>query len=233
MRYTGCFVHLIGVHKAIKYTNKLKIYGLSGLGVDERIFKYLTLECQLIPIPWIKPIKGESLVSYSKRLAENINQDEEFGILGVSFGGLVAVEISKLLQPSLTVLISSAETRNDLRPIYNTLAKTGIAKIFPEKLFDPPKGIVQFLFGTKDKLLNQILDDADLSFTKWAVNAMLGWDNEQRIKGAIKISGSKDKLLPPSLKDDVHIIEGGEHFMIVDKAEEVSDIINQDLRGHH
>ena len=40
---------------------------------------------------------------YAKRMAGKINTEEEFGILGVSFGGLVAVEMSKILKPKMTV----------------------------------------------------------------------------------------------------------------------------------
>lgn len=85
----------------------MTLYAISGLGADERVFQYLKLEHELIPIPWLTPENGEPIEWYAKRMAAKINTEEEFVILGVSFGGLVAVEMSKILKPTITVLISS------------------------------------------------------------------------------------------------------------------------------
>ena len=94
----------------------MKLYGLSGLGTDKRVFEYLTLDYEFIPIDWIEPRRKETIEEYALRLSELIDKNEDFGILGVSFGGLVAIEISKILNPKLTILISSVETKNELRP---------------------------------------------------------------------------------------------------------------------
>ncbi len=78
----------------------MKIYGISGLGADKRAFQFLTLACEFIPIDWIDPLRTEHIEDYSLRLSKLINQDEDFAILGVSFGGLIAAEISKTLNNS-------------------------------------------------------------------------------------------------------------------------------------
>lgn len=209
----------------------MKLYAISGLGADKRVFKYLSLNCDLIPIDWIAPFKKESLEKYSERLAQVINTNEPFGILGVSFGGLVAVEISKQLNPCLTILISSAETNSGLRKVYQMVGKTKITKIIPSLFFDPPRKLAQWLFGAKNKeLLNQILDDTDLKFAKWAINQLVTWKNTQSLtKPILMIGGTNDKLIPPNKSSNVHLIEKGEHFMIVDRAPKISQIINKEL----
>jgi len=205
----------------------MKIYGISGLGADERVFKYLNLKHEIIPLAWIKHDKNESLEHYAKRLAAKIDTNEDFGILGVSFGGLVAVEISKILNPKVTILISSVETKNELSFLIKGLGKMNLVKYLPSKLFNPPKKIAHFLFGTDNKeLLNKILDDTDLDFTKWAVNELLNWKNTTTLSSIIKISGTNDKLMSPTKANNTILIEKGEHFMIVDKAKEISDVIN-------
>jgi len=209
----------------------MKLYGISGLGADKRVFQNLTIECELIPIDWIEPKKNETIEEYSIRLSRKINTTERFGIVGVSFGGLVAVEMSKKLNPVLTILISSAETNKELRAIYRIFGKSGLVNLIPTKLFDPPRGIANWIFGAKNKqLLNQILDDTDLNFAKWAVRALVNWKNEERlINPILKIGGTHDKLIPP--KDiNTKLIEQGEHFMIVDRADEISGIINEEIR---
>lgn len=209
----------------------MKIYCISGLGADERVFKYLNLNHEIIPLAWIKHDKNESLEHYASRLAAKIDTSKEFGVLGVSFGGLVAVEISKILNPKVTILISSVATRNELSPLLKGVGKMNVVKYLPSKIFNPPKKIAHFLFGTDNKeLLNKILDDTDLDFTKWAVNELLNWKNTTHLSSIIKISGVNDKLLPPNKTDNTILIEKGEHFMIVDKAKEISKVINERLK---
>ncbi|WP_258542104.1 alpha/beta fold hydrolase [Parvicella tangerina] len=211
--------------------DEMNIYGISGLGADKRVFERLSLEQNLIPIDWIDPEPNESIESYSNRLKEVIDTSEPFILIGVSFGGLIATEISKILNPELTILISSAETKNELRSIYRGFGKTNLIKLIPNKLFDMPRGFATFMFGTNEKkLLSDILDDTDLKFTKWAINELTNWKNETKLEKVVKINGSKDKLIPPSQSD--YLIDGGEHFMVVDKADEISTIINNEIKKY-
>ena len=154
--------------------------------------------------------------------------------MGVSFGGLVAVEISKKLNPALTILISSAETKNELRSIYRLVGKSTFLKWLPTILFDPPRILANWIFGAKNKsLLKQILDDTDLKFAKWAANALFTWKNDETlITPILKIGGTCDKLIPPNNKEDQILIDKGAHFMIVDRAEEISRIINKAIRKY-
>lgn len=194
------------------------------------MFERLHVHAELIPIEWIKPKPGEPIEAYAMRLSQAIDAECEFGVLGVSFGGLVAVEISKVLKPAFTILISSAETRGELRPFLRTVGKLGVARYLPVWLFNPPRILAYYLFGAKNKgLLREILADTDLAFSKWAINELLRWKNEERLNAILKIGGTRDKLIPPATGTDVKLIEGGEHFMIVDRAEEVSKMINQGL----
>ncbi|WP_288342706.1 alpha/beta hydrolase [uncultured Roseivirga sp.] len=191
------------------------------------------MNCELIPINWIKPLENEGLSDYSYRLSKVIDTESDFALIGVSFGGLVAVEISKVLKPSYTILISSVETKSELRRIYKSAGKAGILKAIPTKMFDPPRSIAQFIFGTENKvLLNSILDETDLTFVKWAVNELVNWKNQDRVENSIRIHGTKDKLIPWKGSSKVELIENGEHFMIVDRAEEISKIINEKIKQH-
>ena len=210
----------------------MKIYGISGLGADKRVFQFLTLDYEFIPIDWIDPLKNESIIDYSKRFSSIINTSEKFCVLGVSFGGLIAVEISKILKPELTILISSAEIREELPFIYRILGKTKVVKIIPAKLLNPPRWIAKILFGTKKtELLNEILDDTDLKFTKWAVQELSSWKNEERVENILKIVGTEDKLIPLKSNKNTRLIEAGGHLMIIDNAKEVSDIINKEIKN--
>jgi len=183
----------------------------------------------LIPIPWIVPKNRETIKAYAQRLFENVNLEEPYGILGVSFGGLVAVEASKIHNPGITILISTVEVRSELRLIYRLIGQTRIINVIPSHLFSPPKLLAYWLFSTKSKsLLDNILDDTDPKFAKWAIGAFISWQNQERISSPLlKIGSTTDRLIPAI--GDQTLVKGGGHFMIVDKAEEISEIINREL----
>ncbi|WP_291966115.1 hypothetical protein [Maribacter sp.] len=81
------------------------------------------------------------------------------------------------------------------------------------------------------KLFYEILYDTDLSFVKWALQEFTAWQNTITSTKVLKINGTKDKLIPPRGKTRTKLIEGGEHFMIFDRAEEISEIINFEIRN--
>ena len=81
----------------------MKLYLIGGLGADERVFQNLQLSTECQPINWIDPFKDESLGSYVNRLIPQIDQNERFGILGVSFGGIAALELAKLTNPEILI----------------------------------------------------------------------------------------------------------------------------------
>lgn len=153
------------------------------MGAGKRVFDFLTLEYEFILIDWIDPNKNESIESYSKRLSTVIDTEDDFCLIGVSFGGLIATEIAKILKPKIVILISSAHTKNELRPIFRWFGKTKLIRLVPSSLLDPPRWIANYMFGAKNvKLLNEILNDTDLKFVKWAINELINWQNDAQLK---------------------------------------------------
>lgn len=208
------------------------LYAISGLGADERVFQFLQLnpDYALIHIKWIKPIQEESLSDYAKKLSSQIDRSVKFGLIGVSFGGLIAVELSLFLNPEITILISSAATKNEIPFYYRLIGKTGVLSLLPTSIFKLPNFIASFLFGAQHKeLLVNILKDTDLKFAKWAIKQLCNWSNVLELSNLIKIHGTKDKLIPLKRKSNTFVIEKGGHFMIVDKAEKISLIINEEI----
>ncbi|HCF62788.1 MAG TPA: hypothetical protein DEU93_00310, partial [Chitinophagaceae bacterium] len=72
----------------------MKAYCISGLGADERIFCNLHFPEALEPVylKWIKPEPNETLEQYAMRLSEKIEGDEPFVLIGLSLGGMLALE---------------------------------------------------------------------------------------------------------------------------------------------
>lgn len=209
----------------------MKVYTISGLGADQRVFDFLKLNLEQVPLNWIDPNKNELIESYALRLSEEIDQNEPFALMGVSFGGLIATEITKISNPEFTILVSTCEKSSELPWYYRVIGKLHILRIIPSFLFSMPYSFATWLFGAQNrKLLKAILEISDLDFTKWAVQALCSWGNTESISNLIKIGGTKDKLLPCS--QHTIKVEGGEHFMIVDRADELSHIINTEISSY-
>ncbi len=208
----------------------MKIFAFSGLGVDERVFENLKIDCDLIHLPWLDFSPKMNLEDYAKSYKELLPEGEKFGVLGLSFGGLMAVELTKIVKPEFCILISSAETYHDLPHVYRRFGQFGIHKLLPASFFIPPFFMANYFFKPKDKsLLAQILKDSDPKFNKWAMHNLLTWSNEVRLKNVLKIHGTKDKLIPfPKDKTTVPVEKAG-HFMIHNQANELSGIINKYL----
>jgi pimeloyl-ACP methyl ester carboxylesterase len=211
----------------------MKCYCISGLGADKRAFKYLSINHELIHVEWIKTFKNESTSSYSKRLSEQINTDEPFLLLGLSFGGLIAGELAKLLHPEKVIHISSITNKRHLPFLFRLIGATGIHKLIPASLMSPPMGLANWFFGIKNpenkKLLKEIIDDTDKDFLKWAIGRLLSDEVIVASENLIRIHGTNDKLLPLREKDGVIKIDGGGHFMVIEQADEVSKELNNIL----
>src|SRR5688572_21332879 len=96
------------------------VYCLPGLGADHRLFSRLHLPegINIKCIDWIKNLPDETVADYAKRLAKEINTSEPFSLIGVSFGGVVSLEIARQLSPQHVIIISSFMHHNELPAIY-------------------------------------------------------------------------------------------------------------------
>ena len=212
----------------------MNTYFISGLGADKRIFSRLKLHrsINIIHVEWINPLRKESLSEYAKRLSEVIDTSEKFALVGVSFGGMIAVEIAKILNPVFTIVISSTVQSNTLPPLYKFAGKLKLVEIIPSWLIKSSNRLTQnFFFGTQSnaekKLLTNIINDTDRRFLKWAIGSILSWRNDLIPQRLYHIHGTKDKILYSKKSKPDFVIENGTHFMVYQNAAEISEIINK------
>ncbi len=201
------------------------IYILSGLGADERAFQKIDFSgFDPVFIRWIKPEKDESIELYASRLRQQIVTPNPT-LIGLSFGGMVAVEVAKQIQTKQVILLASAKSKYEIPKLYRFGGRTGFVKFLPVKLLKRSNFISNWLFGVETtfekQLLRQILADTDADFMKWAIHAITVWENEKVPENITHIHGTKDRILPfRNVKCDI-AIEGGGHFMTLSKAEEI------------
>lgn len=206
-------------------TDKKTMYILSGLGADERVFEDLDF-FNFTPyfIKW-EPITTDfTIEEYAKQLINQI-EDKQPILIGLSFGGIMAIEIAKLIETQMVFIISSVKTRKEIPFYYRFAGKLNLHKLLSLKMMQKANRISEYLFGAKTiyekLLLEQILFDTDPKFLKWAVDKMVKWQNNSYPSNLYHIHGTKDRILPIRfLKADCEI-KDGEHLMTVTRYEEV------------
>lgn len=211
----------------------MKLYCLSGLGVDHRAFRNLRVEgVELVEIPWIKPEKTDSLSSYAKRLFKTIDLPADYHLIGVSFGGMIAQEFEKIRKPKSLFLVSTISSSSELSFLFKIGGKLSLHKLIPRFLINRGNFLSNYLFGAKSKedkeLFNEILLDSDIPLIRWALGAIVKWKNSSETSGA-RIHGGKDKVLPLKKKTDFFIPEAG-HLMIATHGKELSRFLESIFR---
>jgi pimeloyl-ACP methyl ester carboxylesterase len=206
-------------------------YLIPGLGADERVFRRLRLMGALHVLSWLAPQSPtEPLAHYAARLATAVPPNESCWLVGVSFGGLLAQEIGRLRPLARVVLISSLGSPHNLPPLLRLAGITGVHRLVPFGLLKWLPRLAQWFFGarggTEYRLLRQILADTDPAFASWATAQLLAWRGPG-LPGAVRLHGTRDRLLPPGAAPIDYLLPGAGHFLIVSHAAQVSQVLNR------
>lgn len=209
------------------------IYCISGLGADERAFSRLRIEgYRLEYIPWLKPMPKESLVDYATRMRAYIKEDNAI-LMGLSFGGIMCTEIAKQVPVAKVIIVSSIKSSAELPFWMRLVAKLALHKVVPLRSTKLSEPLQDHFLGVTDnedrKIARDYRRNADMQYVKWAVDQVLNWKNHWQHPHTIHIHGNKDKMFPIKKITADHVVPRGGHFMIMNKAGEVSRYINMAL----
>ena len=212
---------------------KPTIHIISGLGADKGMFQNFSFEgYNVIHIDWIFPLENETLQNYALRISENI-KDENAILIGLSFGGILSVEISKIKKFKKVFLLSSAKTKFEIPFYYRVLGKLNLLKIIPNSILKRVNYLTYLVFGAKTNfeknLLKDIIKNTDKHFLKWALHQIMNWKNENYSENIVHIQGDSDLILPHNFIKYDYLIKGGTHFMTLNQSKEIETIIIENL----
>ncbi|RAJ93187.1 pimeloyl-ACP methyl ester carboxylesterase [Larkinella arboricola] len=205
------------------------IYIFSGLGADERVFKNLDWSGFAVTfITWIPPTSGETIEKYARRLGQQITQEKPV-LIGLSFGGIMAVEVAKLIPTEKVILIASAKTRQEIPFYYRLAGQLRLHKLLPTAWMKRPTVLSNWFFCTHSKadrqLLATILRETDPAFLSWAIDQIVTWTHQTPTPNLIHIHGQADRILPFRYVKGAIPVVGGGHFMTINKAEELTSLL--------
>jgi pimeloyl-ACP methyl ester carboxylesterase len=219
----------------------MKVVLIPGLGTDCRIFDKALKdfdENALIKVNYDLKLIGnaQSLSDYAKRIANTFELDRYNGdvsIIGMSLGGLVAIELSKILNHKTIVIISSIKSEKEA-PFFLKLARFFriyyFVPVWFSRIIIP---VIGFIAGTLNrdgyKLYKLMLQEWESKKFIWARRAALNWENKYVPSKLVHIHGSKDELFCYKKIKPTYLIKGGRHNMILDRSEEISEILKKHL----
>jgi len=212
-------------------------YFISGQGADETLFEHLVLPSNIIikHVHWIEPFKKESLADYTKRLSQQIDATGNFVLVGVSLGGIVAIELNKILNPRLTIIISSIATAKECPPHFKFIHFFRLQALIPGSFYKWYHPLINWFFGAETErekeLLRYYMKNATKNYMKWATHEVLNWKNEFRPAGLFHIHGTCDRIFLHQFTHADYKIQKGSHFMVHNRAEEISRILTEKLNA--
>lgn len=214
-----------------------KVYLISGLGADKRLFKNILLPnyFEVVFVDWVLPEAKDTLTTYAQKIIDQYHITNDSVIIGVSLGGVISVEIAKKVTPATVILISSIKTDIEAPVYFKLFRNVPVYRIIPDKLMTHLSGLIKPMFGnmTADdlSLFKNMLRDSSPIFMKWAMKAILDWRNDSIPPNLYHLIGDKDLVFPyKNIKDPTAIIKGGTHIMVFDKADEINKILAEILQ---
>ncbi len=213
---------------------KTHIYFMPGLAASSKIFEYISLPKDrfgLHFLEWINPISvDEPLESYAKRISNSIKHENAV-LVGVSFGGILVQEISKIKKVQKVILVSSVKSDKEFSKRFYFLRKTKLYKLFPTIILENLEQF-KFLFFTRFlkkrfELYKIYLTARNKTYLKWALHNVINWEQEKELDNITHIQGIKDEIFPVKYIKNYIPIEKGTHVMIITKAKQISEIIKK------
>jgi pimeloyl-ACP methyl ester carboxylesterase len=209
---------------------------IPGLGADRRLFSLQksVFKNGLTP-QWLKPLPHELLSDYAKRWSKFLHLKPGVCLIGVSFGGMVALEMAKWVKPKAVILIGSCRSSKDVPfilrmagslPIWPWVGK-GFTRIFPR--------VSGWFLGAEtqeqSRLLIRMYLETPNDFLNWTVDAIRGWTGVPALRSKVyHIHGDKDHLIPVRNIRPNQMVQGGGHLINLTHSKQVNNFIKKCLK---
>jgi pimeloyl-ACP methyl ester carboxylesterase len=211
----------------------MTIIFIPGLSADERMFHSIKNELKnSYVLNWIEPNSKELLSSYVKRLKQKLPPDENYFVVGVSFGGIVALELTKQINSIGCLLVGSITSLKGL-----SFSKRQLLKLFR---MDSQKIIVssKFMYRRFGSFSPNHIRSKTRRFTggkapfyAWAYGALSNWEPPETKVPVYHIHGTDDEVFPIGLATPTKVIEGGGHNIMHSHPQVIGQYIKKIIKA--
>lgn len=216
----------------------MRVFLITGFALDKRAFDFMRLpENTFHALDLIPVLKGESLRDYAKRMAGEIGLAPGDVIGGVSLGGMLALEMAKVVDVSGVVIIASATHPRFIRkrfkmwaPIASSVPDGVIRRIFT--LIPRILALQNMLTPEGQALLADIMGRFPPSLLKAFPMMILRWPGCEPPARFAHIHSDGDWLIRPNGDPStMSILPGRNHLITVSHPEAVRDLVLRAVEG--
>lgn len=227
--------NLLGAVGRLFRPRQTNVYFISGMCYNCRVFDKLDLPKGFRKkyIEWLIPREGESLGKYSRAMAHSIDTRRPFILVGYSFGAVIMQEMNKFLYPQKSIIISSFKSKEEIPTLFSAVRRSRLAEYMPKRLYEQTEFITnafnKLVYKSPADELSEYMTVTHPAYVKWAVEQITNWVPEQKSPHLYHIHGTADQIFPYKQIKNALPVEGGDHLMVVKKAEKVSALLDSIL----
>ncbi|MEM9943683.1 MAG: alpha/beta hydrolase [Planctomycetota bacterium] len=204
-----------------------------GMGADASIFFHQSLAFPSLTVPdWLSPNDGDDLTSYCSRMADSLSLDRPCILGGASFGGIVALEMTRHLDALACILIGSIRSPLQIPKRIRMLRPFAAAlNIVPITLLQKSAGLsaiaasnagLKHLAGVARQFSH-----AETKVLRWSARQLLAWNTNYDDVDIRQIHGSHDHVFPVRCVEPDEIVSGGGHVISMTHGPQVNEFIQK------
>lgn len=211
--------------------DETNVYFVSGMCYNCNVFDKLRLPEGFAKkyIEWHIPHAGESLEEYARRMAEGIDATRPFILVGYSFGAVIMQEMNKFLSPLKNVIVSSFKSEEEIPTLFKAVKRSNLTEYVPMRVYSSTEFITEtfnrLIYHMPYSELSRYMTVVDPVYIKWAVKQITEWIPFAPKKHLYHIHGTEDQIFPFEHIRNAFPVEGGDHLMVLKKADTVSLIL--------
>ncbi|WP_448699409.1 hypothetical protein ACFGVR_20640 [Mucilaginibacter sp. AW1-3] len=211
-----------------------KVFLIAGMGADVRLFKNLDLSgFETVDVAFIDPDPKDTIASYAQKLIAKYHITPHSNIIGVSFGGMLAVEVARQVEIKNVIIISSIKSINEAPSYYKVFRVLPVYKLITGKLMLSVGKLLKPFFskkmGGESHLFDSMLRNTSPGFLKWSMGAALHWDGQTTPLPVHHLIGDADLIFDYRRITNPIVIPGGDHMMVFTRAKDLNPIIRNIL----
>lgn len=215
----------------------MRLILFSGMGGDRRLCEPLGVPGVTLVAPDHAPAKPrETLAEYAARLAEDHRVGEGDVVGGVSFGGMIAAEISKRRKTAGLVLLGSCIRPRLLPASYRWLEKIG--PLIPDLALHAREvgPLLRWRFAPLTPEAEATMRAMSAVYPVGQIRdfsrMLFGWDGlEQPPCPVLSIHGDMDRIIPLSAAEPGVVLEKAGHAFTLTHAEQTAMHVTAFLAG--
>jgi hypothetical protein len=207
------------------------VYFISGMCYNCSVFDKIKLPKGFAKkyIEWHIPRIGESLDEYAHTMAQTIDTSRPFILAGYSFGAVIMQEMNKFLTPIKSIIISSFKSEAEIPTLFKAVRRSNLTEYVPMTVYSSTEFITEtfnrLIYHMPTSELAQYMTVTDPVYVKWAVKQITEWTPSAPAGHLYHIHGTIDQIFPFEHIHNAFPVEGGDHLMVLKKADTVSLIL--------